>query len=608
MRRFTTTRLDLTENGQYTLTQGTKNIIHDLQEPISLKFFFSKKAAADYAQVTAYADQVRDLLDEYAALSGGKLTVQEINPEPFSEAEDQANANGLTAAPTQTGDPVYFGLVGTNTIGQHETIPFFAENREPYLEFDISTLIYHLSHPKKPKIGVISGLPLQAGPGGMMAMLQGKGRPYVLYQQLMQNYQLQTLQPTGAPIPADIDVLLVVDPQPLSDPVLYAIDQFVLRGGRALVMVDPKSEIAGASNQGLQRAANSSSNLPKLLPAWGVGYDPDKIIGDRDLATPVQVEDPRNPVQPYPIWLHLTADQFNHHDQVTANLQTINLAGAGALTQLKGATTNFAPLLSSSADAGLLDATPIRMGVTQPDQLMGQIVPTGHPFTIGARISGPAKTAFPKGAPPADPAARKPPQKAAPQVKDAKNINVIVLADSDVFDDRFWVRVQNMYGRQVGVPFSDNAAFVLNAVENLTGSSDLISLRTRATNARPFVVVQKLQQQAQMRFQQQAQGLQQKLSETQDRLKALQQGAAGQPGGAAGLTAEQQKEIQRFRREAIDTRAQLREVQRNLRKSIDELGDLLAFINIALVPLLVALFAIVLAALRRRRRARAIAF
>jgi ABC-type uncharacterized transport system involved in gliding motility auxiliary subunit len=608
---LTTTRLDLTANGQYTLAQGTKNIVRNLKEPIVLKFFFSKKSASDYATVTAYAAQVRDLLNEYAALSHGKIIVQELDPQPFSEAEDQAQANGLTAAPTQSGDPVYFGLVGTNTIDGKETIGFFNQERAPYLEYDLSSLIYRLAHPKKPKLALLSSLPLQAGPGGMMAMLQGRARPYILYQQLTQTYDLQTLQLGNFSIPANTDLLLIVHPAPLSDTQLYAIDQFVLRGGRALVLVDPNSEIAAAASQGFQRSAGATpSDLPTLFKAWGIGYDPEKVVADRDLAQPVQTNDPRQPVQAYPAWLHLTGDQFNRRDQVTANLKTMNLASAGALKPLKGATTTFTPLLSSSSDAALLDAIPVRMGAA-PEQLMNEIVATGRPFTLAARLSGPAKTAFPKG-PPVDAAQKKPaPAKQPPQVSASEaGINVIVLADSDVFDDRFWVRLQTLYGRQVGVPFSDNAAFVLNAVENLTGSGDLISLRTRATNDRPFTAVQKLREQAQAKFQQQAQALQQKLSDTQERLRGLQQGAAtpGKGSNAAGLSAGQQREIQRFQQEAMDTRTKLREVQRNLRSSIDRLGDVLSFVNIALVPLLVALFAIVLAVVRRRRRARAIAF
>jgi|tagenome__1003787_1003787.scaffolds.fasta_scaffold20981494_4 ABC-type uncharacterized transport system involved in gliding motility auxiliary subunit len=608
---FTSTRLDLTENGQYTLARGTKNVVGNLQEPIVLKFFYSRKTAADYAQVAAYANRVRDLLKEYVSLSHGKLVLEEFDPEPFSEAEDQARANGLTGAPTQSGDPVYFGLVGTNTINGKETVPFFAQDREPYLEYDLSSLVYRLSHPKRPKIAILSSLPLQAGPGGMMAMLQGNSRPYLLYQQLTQTYNTQMLSPGASKIPDGTDVLLIVHPAAVSDAQSYAIDQFVLRGGRALVMVDPSSDLAASASQGFQRSAGATpSDMPKLFRAWGIEYNVGKVVGDRALAQQVQTNDPHSPVQAYPIWLHLTADQFNHGDQVTASLQTLNLSTVGALSPLKGATTTFTPLISSSPDAGLLDVAQVHMG-TQPDQLMAAIVPTGHPFAIAARISGPAKTAFPKG-PPANPADKsKPPAKQLPQLMASKDgINIIVLADSDIFDDKFWVRIQTVYGRQMGVPFADNAAFVLNAVENLTGSGDLISLRTRAASDRPFTVVQKLQQQAQARFQQQAQGLQQKLADTQQRLTALQQGASqpGQPNKAAGLSAQQQREIQRFQREVMDTRAKLRGVQRNLRSNIDRLGNILAFANIALVPLLVALFAITLAVLRRRRRARAIAF
>src|SRR5690348_16172750 len=325
---FTTSRLDLTQNGQYTLAQGTKNILGKLQEPITLKFFYSKKVGAEYAQVNAYAGRVRDLLNEYAALSHGKIVLQEIDPEPFSEAEDQATANGLTGAPTQTGDLVYFGLVGTNTIDGKETIPFFTQDREPYLEYDISSLIYKLSHPKKPKLAIISSLPLEQGSGGFAAMLQGRGRPYVIYQQLKETYDTQMLQPNVTSIPADVDVLLIVHPGPLNDQQQYAIDQFVLKGGRALVFVDPNSEIAGAASpQGMQQGGGPTpSDLPKLFKAWGVSYDQNKLVGDRDLAQQVQTADPRNPIQAYPAWVHLTPDQFNKTDQVTASLQSMNLA------------------------------------------------------------------------------------------------------------------------------------------------------------------------------------------------------------------------------------------------------------------------------------------
>src|ERR1051326_1149263 len=214
---FTTTRLDLTQNGQYTLAQGTKNILGNLKEPILLKFYFSKKSAAQYAQISAYAGRVRDLLNEYAALSHGRIKVEEIDPEPLSAAEDEATANGLSGAPTQTGEVVYFGLVGTNTIDGRETIPFFTQDREPFVEYDLTSLVYHLSHPQKPKLGIISSIPLQAGAGGIQAMMQGRSRPFIAYQELAQNYDTQTLERNFTSIPSDIDVLMIVHPQALTD-------------------------------------------------------------------------------------------------------------------------------------------------------------------------------------------------------------------------------------------------------------------------------------------------------------------------------------------------------------------------------------------------------
>lgn len=613
---FTTTRLDLTQNGLYTLSPGTQHTLDQLAEPITLKFFYSKKVASQYAQINAYAGRVRDLLGEYAAHSHGKLILQEIDAEPYTTAEDEASAAGLTGAPTETGDLVYFGLVGTNTIDGKQIVPFFSQEREPYLEYDLTSLIYRLTMPKKPIIGIISSLPLETGAGGMAAMLQGQARPFMIYEQLSQAYTTKHIDQNFDRIPSDVSMLVIAHPPPLPPKQLYAIDQYVLGGGHALIFLDPMSEVAMAAQGGgggLQ--APSSSDMKDLLRAWGVDYDSSKVVLDRGLAQAVQTSaDPRNPVVRYPMWLHLDSADFNASDQVTANLQSLNLASVGALSPLKGATTTFEPLVRSSEEASLMDSMQAHLD-PKPDDLMAQVEPTGKRFTIAARISGPVKTAFPGGEPKlalADaPAAKTPtPKAAAPQLKVSKGpINVIIMADSDIFDDRFWVHVENLYGRQLAAPFADNGAFVLDAVENLTGSNDLISLRTRATSSRPFTVVQKLQTQAQARFQQEANALKQKLTDTENRLHAIEQGGAanGSPQSGTTLTAEQQQEVQRFKHELSQTRSALREVQHNLRKDIDALGAILAFINIALVPILVAGFALVLAFLRRRRRAHALA-
>ncbi len=587
---LTTAKLDLTENGRFTLAQGTRNIVANLKEPVTLRFYFSKEVAADYAQTVDYAKRVRDLLGEYAALSHGKLILEEVDPEPYTEAEDRASASGLTGAPTDSGEVVYFGLVGTNQIDGKEVIPYFTPDREQYLEYDLSSLIYRLSTPKKPVIGLISSLPLQTGPGGIQAMMQGQSQPFAIYAELNQTYTTQMIQANFAAIPKAVDVLLLAHPSALSDAQMAAVDQFVLSGGRALIFVDPNSEIAKAGANPYQPpTALPSSDLPKLFRAWGIGYNPQKIVGDKALAQRVQVADPRDPVALYPAWLHLTPENFDTKDTITANLQTLNLASVGALRPLKGATTTFTPLVSSSDQAALVDADLAR-NQTKPQDMMDEILPTGEKFTIAARVSGEAKTAFP----------------ATAKIKSGK-INVVVMADSDIFDDRFWVRVQNVLGRKIAAPFADNGAFVLNAVENLTGSGDLIGLRTRAASQRPFTVVRDLQAKAQTQFRAEEQALQTRLTDTQQRLRELQQGGGAAKGKTAGLSPAQQAEIEQFKRQLIDTRTQLRDVQRNLRKDIDALGARLAFVNIALVPLLVAIFAIGLAALRRRRRARAMA-
>jgi ABC-type uncharacterized transport system involved in gliding motility auxiliary subunit len=572
---FTTARLDLTQNGQFTLAAGTRDIIARLPEPVTLKFYYSRKVAADYASTAAYAKRVRDLLAEYAALSHGKIVLEDVDPEPFTPEEDEATAAGLTGAPTDSGDTVYFGLVGANRIDGKEVIPYFTPEREQYLEYDITALLYRLSNPKKPLVGILTSLPLAGGP---------QGQPMAIYSELTQNFDTQAIPASFTSLPAGMDVLLLAQPGTLDPGQLQAIDQFVLKGGRALVFVDPDSELAQSAPG--QPPGAPDVGLQSLLHAWGISYDPNKVLGDKLLAQQVQTQDPRNPVSLYPIWLHLTPDNFDRIDPVTANLQSLNLASTGALSPRKGATTKFVTLVASSNQAGLLDRAQVAFN-PRPQDLMSAVIPKGHPFAIAARVSGPARSAFSTSA----------------QVKQG-DINVIVMADSDIFDDRFWVHADNVYGKQVATPFADNAAFVLDAVENLTGSDDLISLRTRTAAVRPFTVVRALQAQAQAQYQETAQALQARLTATQQRLQKLQQGGDGHTVSEAGLTPQQQAEIGRFKRELIETRAQLRDVQHNLRKDIDTLGSILAFINIALVPLLVAIFALILGRIRRRRAAR----
>ncbi len=604
-------RVDLTQNSLYTLSAGTRATINRIGEPVTLRFFFSRKASTEYAQLIAYADRVRDLLQEYGSSAPGKVIVEEVDPEPFTPAEDQAVAAGLTGIPTQNGETIYFGLSGTNTVDGRETIPFFDISREQYLEYDLSTLIYKLANTKKPKLGIISELPLETGPGGMRASLQGNAQPYAFYSQLREAYDIQMLDKTVDRIPADISTLLVIHPSDMQDPTFYAVDQFVMRGGHLIAFVDPFSEsIAAQSNPALGGPpARTSSSLDPLFKSWGVDFDITKIVTDLDRAQRVQAG---NQVVDYLVWLGLTQSDFNASDPVTGNLQQINVASAGALSPVKGATTQFTPLMQSSGNAARTD-TELVQSMRDPQDLLRRFESQGK-FTLAARITGPAKSAYPNGAPSPSPlkppptegaAPSPPPAPLPPPVAEAKNVNIIVVADTDMLDDRFWVHSQAVLGQRVMVPTADNGAFVQNAIENMSGSSDLISLRTRARSSRPFILVDQIRRQAETRFLAEEQRLRSQVTQTEERLRTLQ--SSGGEGGAKGevLTKAQQTEVDRFRRQLVSARASLRDVQANLRSDVEALGTRLAFINIALVPLLVAVAALVLAVLRRRRRARA---
>ena len=309
---LTTERLDLTQNGRlHACRRAQSTSSRNLKEPITLKFFYSKNVGSAYAQIDAYAKRVRDLLEEYAERSNGKIILQEVNPEPYPPEEDEATANGLSGAPTESGDILYFGLIGTNTIDGKEVVPYFADDREAYLEYDLTSLIYRLSTPKKPLLGIISSLPLDTGAGGMQAAMQGQAQPFVIYEQLQQTYSTKMLDPNFASIPADVDVLMIVDPGPLTPQQLYAIDQFVLKGGRALVFVDPISEIASqGQGMGGEGGGPQSSNLPSLFRAWGVAYDPHEGRR-RQGACAIGPDRFRAPAwRRYPVWLKIGSEEF----------------------------------------------------------------------------------------------------------------------------------------------------------------------------------------------------------------------------------------------------------------------------------------------------------
>lgn len=606
---FSSARLDLTSAGLYSVSEGTRNTLRNLPENITLRFFFSETAAVKYAQVRAYGQRVRDLLREYESLGGGKLKLEIIDPEPLSEQEDVAVAQGVTGAPTPSGEKIYFGLVGTNQIDGREVIPFFIEDREEYLEYDLTSLIYRLIREKKPKIGVVSNLPFDTGLGGMMAAMQGRSRPFMIFEQLREAYDIQFLEQDFDRVPADIDVVMIAHPKGLNERTQYALDQFVMRGGRALVFLDPWSELSQLTQepegQPLQGATGSSTeSIDKLMKSWGVSVDGLHVIGVRDRSQRVSFGgDPVN----YVGWLALTAEDLSRSDPVTGELTDLNLGTVGAITHTKGATTKFEPLVQTTLDSMEIDV-PKFANNPNPDEMMRDFEASGKKFVVAARIEGPVKSAFAAAPalPPVAPGAEAP-KPLPPYISETKQpANIILVADSDIFTDNFWVQVQELQGQRVAVPIADNAAFVLNAIENLTGSSDLISLRSRGTSNRPFTVVNDIRRRAERQYLNQERALQDKLQATQNRLAELEgrRTAQPKPGSTSQqdlLTPEQQAEIEKFRADLIQTRTALREVQYRLNRDIDRLGSWLAAINILLVPLMLVGTAITLALMRRRK-------
>jgi len=608
-RLFGGAHIDLTDQQLYSLTDGTKAILGKIGEPITLKLYYSKRLGEASSGYAVFAERVEDLLQEYVARSNGKIELQILDPVAFSDVEDQATAAGLEGVPIdENGEQVYFGLVGSNSTDDQDTIPFLQSDREKFLEYDLTKLIQSLAFPKRKVIGLTTALPLD---GDMMAQMQGRPtHPVAMMDQLRQTFDIHTVPPNFDKVPDDVDVLMVVQPEKLQPKTEYAIDQWVLNGGHALVFVDPHSEFQAAHPSMLAPPGSPvSADFDQVLKGWGVELAKDKVVGDRDAARKVNAGAAgRVQAADYLAWLSLTEDDLNHDDPVTGKLSQINVATAGALSPIKDAKTKFEPLLRTSANSELIDASKIGQ---MPDVLglLRDFKSTDTHYTIAARVTGPAETAFPDGPPQAVDAQGKPvagdpkaeeAAKAA-QIKTAKQpIDVIVVADSDMLDDRFWVSVQDFFGQRVATPTAGNADFVANAVDSLAGTGDLIGLRSRGSAARPFTLIEDVQRAAQDKYQAQEKSLQDKLKETQAKLDEISKGNQDQDPDK--LTPDQIQAVDQFRATIIQTRQQLRQVQLALREEIDRLKLELVLLDVGAVPLIVAGAALIAGLMRLRRR------
>lgn len=599
-------RLDLTQNRLYTLSQGSRNILAKLDEPITLRFYYSAKQFAAVPEFQSYGKRVRDLLQEYVNAAQGKIKLQVIEPEPFSDAEDQAVGYGIQQLPINaTGESGYLGLVGTNATDLEAPIPVFNPERADALEYEITKLIYTLANPRKRVVGLITELPIMGGQKDQ----RGESAPaWASIRQLQEFVDVKALPTELDAIDPKLDTLLVVHPKSLPGKTLYAIDQFVMRGGKALVFVDPMAEEdrPEPDPRNPMVMPKIDSSLEPLFGAWGISFQADKVVADPEAAVRVNFNSEHGPneVQYLP-WLMLHGERLNHADFITNHLQGVNVGSAGFLEAVKGATTKLTPLITTGPHSGLLEREAIVI-VRDPNALHEGFKADRSNLVVAARITGPASTAFPDGPPPpakpADGHDAPPPPQLPPQIKSAKDgINVVVVADTDVLADRFWVRMERFLDMQVPNPFANNADFLVNAIDNLGGNDDLISLRSRGEYARPFEVVEAIKREAEGQYRAREKALQAKLKETESKLKELRQ--RPDSSGETLLSPEQRKAMDLFRKEQVATRKELRAVQHDLGRNIEQLGTHLKIINIGLVPLLLALFALGAGLFRNRRAA-----
>ncbi|WAJ69239.1 GldG family protein [Catenovulum adriaticum] len=577
-------RLDLTQNQVYTLSEGSKQIIEQVEDPIYFYFFFSQENSEGMTQIRNYAQRVQSLLEEYASLSDGNIKLEIIDPAPFSEAEDNAEEFGLTAAQVGSlGEKLYFGLGARNAFDKSETIAFFEPSKESFLEYDISQLLQQLVAPKSINVSLLTGLPVSGSANTMnpMMAMQQSQPAWVFYQQLEQLYQINRVETVNTEIPANTDVLLLINPNEMNENLQYSIDQYVMNGGKALIFIDPLNESTGVM-------PTDSQNTASLLAAWGIEYNPDIVL---DAASALEIRLASGAAGKHYGYLGLHSQNINQNDAINAQLESINGASFGSLMKMdKLKDAQFEPLLSSSSSASTMELEQYQ-AVVDPNQLKVGFEPKNQVYHLAVRVNGKISSAF---------ATNDELNQAANFKSETDKANLIVVADSDILADRFWVQTSQFFGEMVATPFANNGDFVANAVENLSGSDELISIRARGKFSRPFTRVNELELKAEVQFRQKEEQLQQKLTETENQLAQLQ----GQPLEANQLVLndKQQAAIDEFAKQRVKIRKALREVQHQLNKDIEALGRWLKFINIAVAPLCLTLLLFVFSLLLKRRR------
>jgi ABC-type uncharacterized transport system involved in gliding motility auxiliary subunit len=562
-------RLDLTHNKIFSLSTGSKKIIDSIDEPIVFKLFFSRKLAKENPYFFSFALRVEEFLKQYQKYSKNKIILQTIDPEPFTEYEDQAVHYGLQGVPINNeGSDLYFGLVASNSTTGKEVISFFQPNRESYLEYDISRLIAKLNNLASNKIAIISSLPIQGEQG--FQFIPGKARPWLIWQQIKQQFEPEILDENQiSDIPDGIKVLLLINTgEPLALNAAIAIDKFVLKGGHVLLLSSAISEVKNSLQNNAKESDINNDNkvsITKLLNAWGVKYDDTKVVASRELAKQVRYNyEGRDVTGLYPLWIDVNDSYLAKNDILTTNLSKLTFPSAGSISISEESTSKFSPLVTIQKDAMLVNKDDLAKYKANPVSLLREYKPQQQPVTIAARITGKVKSAFNNDL-------------------FADQANIVVIANTDFLHDHFWAATQNFLGNPIIIPNSGNANFILNALDNLSGSEALISIRTKDSYVRGFDKVNELELKSQNKFQQAEESLLKKLEETKNKLSSMEQ---------QRLSIEHKKEEETFRKNLVETRKQLREVRRSLREDIQILENKIKFFSIIFMPLVIIMLSL----------------
>ena len=577
-------RADLTQGNLYTLSDGTKKVLRTLQTPVRLKLYASQGESVP-VQLRGFAQRVTDVVNEMKREAGDKLIVERLDPKPDSEIEDSAQLDGIEPQQLMSGEQFYLGIA-VNQLDRKQVIPTVTPQRERLLEYDLVRAIARVGATERPKIALMAGLPVMGEK--FNPFTRQSSDPWVLANELKREFDVKELPLTAKAIDKDVNVLLLIHPRDMQPEQEYALDQFVMRGGKLVVFVDPYAYFDQAPQMPGVPPQPSSSDLPTLFKAWGVEYHSGKVVADVVFGS-------GGGARYTPTVLSLNRTAFSRDDIVTGSIETLLYAFGGAF-QLKPVDgLKVTELVRASPNSMLVDnANATKSG----DEATRSFKPGGQALPLAVRLTGKFKTAFPEGLKEKDK-----PVANTPALRESGENSVILVADVDMLADGAAVDVQEIFGRRIVVPSNGNLAFAIGMVEQFAAGNDLISLRSRSSSFRPLTVVRELEAEAQKEYFGKIQALEDELQKTNAKLQELQKAQGGAGKGAQLLTPEQQAELDRFRKRVAETRLELKEVRKNLRQDAEGLVFWTKVTNIALMPILVALAGLAIALIRRRRTA-----